>query len=380
MRPTVLFVLFLCIAQGRALYPFSTSIPQLTQFFHDLHGEEWYNSTGWLQSSDPCDGKWYGINCTIIDDRSLFPIPIQVANISLEDNSLRGTITTKIPLVVYLNLASNNDISGNITSDSFWENTVYLDLSKNHLQGTIPDLSKFALLRYADLSSNYFDGPIEFSSTTSKLELLDLSNNRLKGVIPSNLGTAVNLQSLMLTNNQLFSTIPSSFCNLVSLQQMILSFNFLFGQIPSCIGDLTNMRDLELRSNNLQGYIPSSIYQLNQVLGKSLFQSVESDSAPNNSTNPLYFLDTLGTTTSALNGLVYCPPPWSLSGPIDDKEKECLRTANTACQAFRAQRRQQAQSEREQREIAECQATLVWRLGAEYMTVLDLMDVYINYG
>ncbi|PRP74487.1 hypothetical protein PROFUN_16226, partial [Planoprotostelium fungivorum] len=233
---------------------FTTQIPSLTNFFQATNGSNWTNRQGWFGSDDPCDGSWYGIAC------QMAPAPFSylgmVANLSLSDNNLVGQLLQEaIPFVVVMNL-SRNDLTGHISSLSFWFGTVALDLSQNQLTGQLPDMSGWGLLQYADLSANYFFGTIQdtFSQMRS-LAYLDISvsehtiirNNNCQGNTLSG-----GLPASLAFDNQIESIIPQSLC-MTSLQLLDLSNNLITGEIPLCIGNLIGLRLLTLSSNNLVG-------------------------------------------------------------------------------------------------------------------------------
>ena len=89
-----------------------------------------------------------------------------------------------------------------------------------------------------------------------------MAANFLRGSIPPELGTLINLTALSLYSNQLSGSIPSELGSLTNLEGLNLAQNRLSGTIPSEIGNLAPLRLLWLQNNKLSGDIPVSLLDL----------------------------------------------------------------------------------------------------------------------
>ncbi|EPS70920.1 hypothetical protein M569_03829 [Genlisea aurea] len=115
-------------------------------------------------------------------DLELPPLPKELANIFLSNNSFSGGI-----------------------SDQFGklDKLQHLDLSQNHLTGTPPALL-FSLpnISYLNLSYNSLSGSLpENFKCSDTLTLVDISNNRLIGQIPSCLNTSLDNRMVTIGGN-----------------------------------------------------------------------------------------------------------------------------------------------------------------------------------
>lgn len=137
----------------------------LANLFYATNGDEWENSTGWLDNTHEC--FWHGIYCDTIDDIEI------VTGIALSDNGLDGTIPLEL---------------GHLTSLSV------LDLSFNALSGGI-----FATISKLD-----------------QLENVSLNDNSLSGelIIPKELNDFDYLNEFTIEHNELAGTMPAFFCDL----------------------------------------------------------------------------------------------------------------------------------------------------------------------
>ena len=176
--------------------------------------------------------NWVGISC----DKSG-----SVTNISLPNSSLRGTLNS-------------------LRFPSF-PNLTVLILRNNSLYGSIP--SRIGNLIKLDLSSNSISGniPPEVGKLVS-LDLLDLSKNNLSGGLPTSIGNLSNLSYLYLHGNELSGFIPREVGMLEHLSALHLSGNNFEGPIPASIGNMRSLTSLLLSSNNLTGAIPASLGNL----------------------------------------------------------------------------------------------------------------------
>ena len=106
--------------------------------------------------------------------------------------------------------------------------------------------------------------PAELGSLLNLAEL-DLSNNQLSGEIPAELGSLLNLQLLDLADNQLSGEIPAELGGLPSLRRLDLGNNQLSGEIPAELGGLPSLRRLDLANNQLSGEIPAELGNISNL-------------------------------------------------------------------------------------------------------------------
>ncbi|KAL6658368.1 hypothetical protein ACP70R_003954 [Stipagrostis hirtigluma subsp. patula] len=140
-----------------------------------------------------------------------------------------------------------------------------IDLPLNRLGGVLPtSIANFSTqIQWLSIGANGISGVIPSGlGSLVNLSNLDMGNNNLHGGIPEDIAKLTNLQALLLENNQLSGNIPSSFGNLTQLQQFSLSNNRLDGPIPRSLGNLKKLPNLDLSSNLLTGFIPTEIFGL----------------------------------------------------------------------------------------------------------------------
>lgn len=189
-----------------------TEIPQaecgaLVSLYANTNGSNWWDKTGWLVTSTPCD--WYGVLC--------------------EDGHVQWLTLT------------GNQLSGRIP----------VELTRlDHLQGLY--------LEHNDLAG---DIPPELGDLINLVELT-LHGNRLSGPIPTALGNLQALQILSLAENELSGRIPESLGRLTQLQTLYLQDNFLVGEVPVTLGNLTNLRAIGLEGNQITGLLPGRLQDL----------------------------------------------------------------------------------------------------------------------
>ncbi|XP_052303477.1 MDIS1-interacting receptor like kinase 2 isoform X14 [Populus trichocarpa] len=212
--------------------------------------------SSWAGDS-PCN--WVGISC----DKSG-----SVTNISLPNSSLRGTLNSlrfpSFPNLTVL-ILRNNSLYGSIPSRI--GNLIKLDLSSNSISGNIPpEVGKLVSLDLLDLSKNNLSGGLPTSiGNLSNLSYLYLHGNELSGFIPREVGMLEHLSALHLSGNNFEGPIPASIGNMRSLTSLLLSSNNLTGAIPASLGNLGNLTTLNLSSNNLTGTIPASLGNLRSL-------------------------------------------------------------------------------------------------------------------
>jgi Leucine-rich repeat (LRR) protein len=232
-----------------------TECEALRALYDSTQGQSWTSSTGWLQTTTPCE--WYGVSCS----------QGHVVLLALFSNNLSGTIPPELAQLSHLqrlNL-SGNRLTGTIPPElGDLPDLRYLLLSDNLLSGTIPqELSALKNLTYLFLYSNQLSGeiPPQLGELTD-LENLSLAENELSGAIPSELGTIETLNYINIALNQLTGEIPPELGNLGNLEVLKLYSNHLSGPIPDELGDLSALEDLWLYANRLEDAVPSELGNL----------------------------------------------------------------------------------------------------------------------
>lgn len=229
----------------------------------------------------------------------LFASKPDLAELTLDNVGLTGTLPSYLPPTVSKFVASNNRISGALPSALLANATsteqLVLNLANNRLSGQISADFVHALKAnvanfYLDLSSNAFSGTIpaalfdNVSLSNAVIVEIALSNNLMIGPIPAGLFgssfSAVDTLSVNLSSNALSSSIPANlFASISSADLRSLSFdvsaNQLSGSIPSFLSTLAHPESLSdatfiLSKNGLSGSLPTGI------AGNSSFTSIDS--------------------------------------------------------------------------------------------------------
>ena len=196
--------------------------------------------------------------------------PARVAQVSLWNRGLRGTIPTQLGslnALTILDLSTAMEVcEGDVCRDSE-------EHERNRLTGTIPEqLGNLTNLQELILYNNQLSGEIPtVLSGLSNLRVLLLSQNQLTGFIPDSIGNLANLEWLYLWGNQLTGPMPGQLGELVRLQRLSLSHNQLTGPIPTELGNLPDLEWLVLNSNQLTGSIPTQLSSLSKLNVLSLW-------------------------------------------------------------------------------------------------------------
>jgi hypothetical protein len=231
----------------------ATGLPQteceaLVAFYVATDGDNWYDTTGWLQTTTPC--TWYGVTC----DAG------HVTQVSLLSNNLSGALPPEI---------------GDLTQLAqlyLWDNAVnalppeignlaaltWLDLESNALVSLPPQIGNLAALEYLFVDYNDLIAVPPEIGDLAALRSLSLAGNALT-VIPPEIGNLTGLTELYLGTNAL-TALPSEISNLTNLIALYLGHNAL-GVFPPSILDLTGLQELCLNDNALT-VIPPEIGNL----------------------------------------------------------------------------------------------------------------------
>ncbi len=140
-----------------------------------------------------------------------------------------------------------------VTCDALGLTVTKLLLDSNALRGHIPpDIGSLLNLEIFDIAANQVGGsiPLEIGGLSS-LRVLTLRDNELGGSIPSELGNLTNLQSLDLSQNRLSGSIPPELGGYSAIQYLRLYRNQLGGSVPPELTNLVTLFSLELFDNAL---------------------------------------------------------------------------------------------------------------------------------
>ncbi|XVF71055.1 hypothetical protein PTKIN_Ptkin12aG0004100 [Pterospermum kingtungense] len=214
----------------------------------------------------------------------------KLTSLDLSNCDLRGGFPTgifdQLPTLQYLNLNSNQKLTGSLPDIQSNHALLELDLANTSLYGELPEsIGNFKSLEHLDIWNCHFSGKVPHSLALT----LDLSYNNFYGEIPSFLanltqlaylslatnnfvpgtlswlGSLTNIDYLDLTNTSLTGNIPSSLRNLTKITKLYFKANNLSGQIPPWIGNLTELNEIKFQGNILSGSIPESIFKLENL-------------------------------------------------------------------------------------------------------------------
>ncbi|XP_044417195.1 receptor kinase-like protein Xa21 [Triticum aestivum] len=251
------------------------SIVNLSTTLYDL-----YIADNRVSGVIPTDiGNLVGLRRLIIANTSISGvIPESVGklqnliNLGLYNNSLVGLIPPTLGNLSRLTrlYADNGNLEGPIPASlGELKNLFVLDLSKNyHLNGSIPReiLKLHSLSWYLDLSYNSLSGliPSEVGSLIN-LNRLTLSGNQFSGKIPDSIQNCIVLEWLSLDSNLFEGSIPRPLTYIKGLSKLNLTMNKFSGNIPAALGNIRNLQELYLAHNNLSGSIPIVLQNLTSL-------------------------------------------------------------------------------------------------------------------
>ena len=296
----------------------------LATFYFATGGENWYNSTNWLDY-DHHECSWFAKeNCTN-DARLCPPSPYPNPCMAEDVNNPRsGTYK-------YL-WQWNNGLEGSLPPELFWlTSLIGTSLNNNILEGSIPStiglltqMTAFTIGRGGLTGSipteiglmtnmkvwvsarNDMTGtiPTEVGLLSNNLFRMHLDANRHTGIIPTEMGRLSAMQDMQIYDNRLNSTISSEFGILSNLTILDMSRNRLSGWIPTELGQLKRLKVLKLQENQLSGFVPSELGDLAAVA-----QTPPSSINTNFSSSGLMVLNLI--TNPLLSGIIpeeLCPP------------------------------------------------------------------------
>ncbi|XP_039165930.1 receptor-like protein 9b [Eucalyptus grandis] len=283
--------------------------------------------------------------------------------LSLQDNTLEGTITTQDfhnfskleqlildhsslnttmgilyslgPLTSLRLLSSYNTGLNDKLSDQSLCNLVKLkelDLSSNRITGfkvtSLGFLNHQYDLRTIDLSSNDILGPFLawLLENNTKLENLFMANN-LFAIVEVPLMTLRNLSMMDMSNNDMRGELTTEFClNFPNLSNLNLSANKLEGNIPyellpRVIANMSRLALLDLSKNKLNGLIPQGLFNHPRLEYLALSDNNLSGSLPSSFIGPE--LTHIHLNGNKLNGsIVHLLPNSSNLVTLDLSENE----------------------------------------------------------
>jgi serine/threonine protein kinase/Leucine-rich repeat (LRR) protein len=234
------------------LVPLSIQLEALYDFYLELGGDDWNDSSNWMYMfkllANITDG--FGMNVSseeilqyYVDANQPYGVRFEkgtVVSVSLQFNNLVGTLPESIVLLTGLEI---------------------LNIDFNYLSGTLPDaVGQMTKLRYLSFRRNFLSGTIQSAifDGLQWLETLYLDGNLLTGTLPFLNSTAMGFSHLYLidlVDNALTGSLPTDFCNFPALEVMLAANNpFLcyetcsprnnetildymsIGEIPVCYG------------------------------------------------------------------------------------------------------------------------------------------------
>ena len=164
--------------------------------------------------------------------------------VNLSYNDLEGPLPQSIGTLKDLRFAdfSFNEFTGKLPVEiGSLTKLVTLHLENNTFSGEIPrEIRNLINLTYLYLNNNQFGGNIPSEFTYMSLDELYLQWNDFSGAIPEELGY-LDLLVLDISHNNLTGSVPASFEYSPSLREFNLSSNHLRGYLPIEITTLVNL-------------------------------------------------------------------------------------------------------------------------------------------
>lgn len=287
----------------------------LEDIYHSTGGSDWYNNTGWLNTSvHHC--LWYGVTC---NNKTHYVISLDLDANNLV-KSLPGSLW-KLRNLLALCASTNSKLTGELKNFLFGNMTslIRINFAFSSLFGSIPDcisnltslvkiqlccqkgtgltgtipsgignLSELQVLSIGEnaikgeipigiskLSKVWFldfeilrelRGDIDLFYNLSSLEFLHVSNCGLRGSISQDFGKFFpEMNQCLLPGTNLNGSIPHSINYMKNLTQLVLSQNHLKGLIPKAIGDIPSMRIVDVSANQLDGFENGTTFENSKI-------------------------------------------------------------------------------------------------------------------
>eukprot|EP00978_Attheya_sp_CCMP212_P002131 scaffold4381_cov48-Attheya_sp.AAC.2 len=216
------------------------------------------NQNQWLKATNEC--TWYGVECFGFDE-------VDVTDLSLDHNGLKGTIPKEIGLLNYLELIflTDNSLTGTIPTEvGMLDILRQFRINYNDLTGTIPEeVYTRGNLEVINVKSNMLSGTISSGiGRLKKLLAVYYADNLIQGSIPSQLGNDVLLGDVWLFENRLTGSLPSELGSLTMMNTFDAYENEISGTLPPEIGNLQELRNFRMDLNSLEGKLPDELYNL----------------------------------------------------------------------------------------------------------------------
>ncbi|TKY48326.1 leucine-rich repeat receptor protein kinase [Spatholobus suberectus] len=170
----------------------------------------------------------------------------QLHTLDLSVNQFYGDLPN-LPVRLRNMYFHHNILSGHLTPLKRLIHLKWLDVSDNRLSGAISgDVLSLRGVVHLNVSFNRFTTLeiINYSLQGPRLQVLEAQGNHLRGHLPVNLVSFVNLTTINLANNQFSGPIPLEYGPKVqtSWGRLYLDHNFLSGNLPSEFTHSTNVR------------------------------------------------------------------------------------------------------------------------------------------
>ncbi|KAJ1424469.1 Leucine-rich repeat [Sesbania bispinosa] len=182
----------------------------------------------------------------------------QLNTLDLSFNQFYGDLPN-LPVSLRSMYFSHNILSGHLTPLKGLIHLKWLDVSDNRLSGDISrDVLSLRAVVHLNVSFNRFTTleVINYAGQGPRLQVLEAQGNHLRGHLPVNLVSFVNLTAINLANNQFAGPIPKEYGTRLQTptpwRRLYLDHNFLTGNLPpEFTNHTTNIRG-SLASNCLK--------------------------------------------------------------------------------------------------------------------------------
>ncbi|MCY3772684.1 MAG: Ig-like domain-containing protein [Gemmatimonadetes bacterium] len=265
----------------------------LIALYNAADGGNWTGRHNWLTGAPLSD--WHGVATNDMG---------QVTGLDLEDNSLRGTLPSRLGdlrSLSVLDLSNNSGLTGPLPVSLVGLGLTVLKLGGTGLcapqdpayqawLATVGDIrvdgcpaaiapDRLALTAlYGETGGAYWkeaanwlgEAPLRDwhgveTDSEGHVISIDLGYNNLRGRLPPELALMERLETLRLIGNGLTGHIPPELARLARLATLDLSVNLLTGPVPADLGRLAALSVLDLSANGLTGTVPPELGRLDRL-------------------------------------------------------------------------------------------------------------------